>query len=101
MQRIQRKIHKENLHLISGLDVLGHFQIPLWSHQCITNREKKVTETKNKQIWVRAVVQQSRHIFRPFFFKSSLASFIWACSSRAASSQSLNMATLYPTAARE
>lgn len=41
------------------------------------------------------------YIFRPFFLRSSLASFICSCSSFAASSQSLNVATLYPTVARE
>ncbi len=41
------------------------------------------------------------YIFKPFFLKSSLASFICSCSSFAASSQSLKVATLYPTVARE
>ncbi len=50
-----------------------------WDYVCICIQKQKL--------------RCNSHIFSPFFFKSSLASFIWACNSLAASWQSLNVAT--------
>ncbi len=50
-----------------------------WDYVCICIQKQKLS--------------CNSHIFSPFFFKSALASFIWACNSLAASWQSLNVAT--------